>query len=97
MFAKIGEVKVVVVKNVLYELEGDIDDAIKELNLLKEEYAEKYKSLFLEFYSGNYTRLTLFGIRDETEKEKKERLKEEKKKTRMAGEKGNERIKKIAK
>jgi hypothetical protein len=58
-----------------YDLDGNLDDVIKYLQDLKERYQKDYFELFIEIsYHHDDTDISLMGKREETQKEKENRL-----------------------
>ena len=63
-----------------YELEGPIDGIIQQLQYFKERYKDTYSELRIERdrdYDGDLE-YNLLGLRPETEKERKQRIKKQK-------------------
>jgi hypothetical protein len=61
--------------HITYDLDGNLDDVIKYLQVLKERYQKDYFELFIEIsYHHDDTDISLMGKREETQKEKENRL-----------------------
>lgn len=68
------------IKETIYcvDLEGTVDELIKQIEEWKNHWGTQYSGLFVEKeYWGDYEGLVLFGEREETDAEFEKRLKEE--------------------
>lgn len=67
-------------ENIIYSLEGSLEDAIGYLqNIRSEQYGQNYYSFYLQVNEDyDYTDLSLYGIRKETDSERNKRLKKQK-------------------
>jgi len=60
--------------HIIYDLDGNLDDVIKYLQVLKERYQKDYFELYIDISYHDEPDISLMGKREETQKEKENRL-----------------------
>lgn len=69
-----NKVKELISENILHGLEGPIEESIKFLNGLNADHPDHSLSLNVDYDYDDNTVLSLYGVRDENDKERQERL-----------------------